>query len=174
MTPASRRGSLADMRRIFFAACLIALAAPVASLVAQGAKPNFSGTWNLDVAKSDFGGAPAPDSIVHVIEHKDPSLKVTTTQKGQQGEVTNTRNLTTDGKETVNKMRTMVGEQDVTSTTKWNGNKLANVYKVDIQGTAIEINEAWEVSEGGKVLSVSRDVKTPQGDFHQQYVFNKQ
>jgi hypothetical protein len=145
-----------------------------ASTWAQDARPDFSGTWNLDVAKSDFAGAPAPDSIVHVIEHKDPILKITSTQKNQQGELTNTRNLTTDGKENINKMRSMAGEQDVKSTSTWNARKLTNALKLDIQGNAIDINEAWELSDGGKVLSIVRDIKTPQGDFHQTYVFNKQ
>jgi hypothetical protein len=160
------------MRRILSAVCLMLLLA--ISAKAQGARPDLSGTWNLDVAKSDFAGAPAPDSLIYVIEHKDPNLKITSTQKGQQGELTNTRNLTTDGKESVNKMRTMAGEQDVKSTTTWNGNKLANAFTLDIQGTAIEINETWEVAESGKVLTVGRDLKTPQGPFHQTYVFNKQ
>jgi hypothetical protein len=97
------------MRRILSAVCVLFLLA--VSINAQGARPDLSGTWNLDVTKSDFAGAPAPDSLIYVIEHKDPSLKITSTQKGQQGELTNTRNLTTDGKESVNKMRTMAGER---------------------------------------------------------------
>ena len=99
---------------------------------------------------------PAPNSRTDKIKHEDPALKITTTQKSQQGELTNTRNLTTDGKESVNKMRTMAGEQDVKSTTTWNGNKLANAFKLDIQGSAIDINETWELSDGGKVLSVAQ------------------
>jgi hypothetical protein len=160
------------MRKTLSAVCLMLLLA--VSTKAQDAKPNFSGTWNLDVAKSDFAGAPAPDSIVYVIEHKDPTLKITSTQKSQQGELTNTRTLTTDGKESMNKMRTMAGEQDVKSMTTWSGNKLANAFKLDIQGVAIDVSETWELSDGGKVLSVGRDLKTPQGPFHQVYVFNKQ
>ena len=42
---------------------------------AQSAVPNFSGTWTLDAAKSDFGPIPGPESIVMVIDHKEPSLK---------------------------------------------------------------------------------------------------
>jgi hypothetical protein len=145
----------------------------VASTTAQDAKPDFSGTWHLDVAKSDFGGAPAPDSIVSVVEHKDPNLTITTTQKSQQGELTNTRNLTTDGKENVNRLRSMMGEQDITSTSKWNGKKLTNVFTLDIQGNTIDITENLELSDDRKVLSIARDLKTPQGDFHQTYVFNR-
>jgi hypothetical protein len=160
------------MRKALPVACVVLLLAAVTR--AQDNRPNFSGTWNLDVAKSDFGGAPAPESIVHVMEHKDPNLKVTSTQKNQQGELTNVRTLTTDGKENINKMRTMAGDQDVKSTSTWNGRKLANAMTLDIQGNAIEINEVWDLSEDGKILNVVRDIKTGQGDFHQTYVYNKQ
>lgn len=141
---------------------------------AQDAKPNLSGTWNLDVARSDFGGGPAPESIVHVIEHKDPQLKIATTQKTPQGEISNTRVLTTDGKDNVNKMRTMMGEQDVTSTTSWTGKTLAVAFALDIQGNAITINETWDLAPDGKVLTVSRTIHTGQGDVGQKFVFNKQ
>ena len=158
-------------KALTFVAVALLMAVPA---LAQDAKPDLSGTWSLDIAKSEFGGAPAPDSIVHVIEHKDPNLKITTTQKSAQGELTNTRNVTSDGKENVNKMRTMVGEQDVHSTSSWSGRKLMTALKLDIQGNPIDIAEAWELSDDGKVLTVVRDIKTGQGDFHQKYVYNKQ
>ena len=41
------------MKKFLFAAALVLLV--TASATAQGAKPDFSGKWNLDVAKSDFG-----------------------------------------------------------------------------------------------------------------------
>jgi hypothetical protein len=141
---------------------------------AQGAKPNFSGTWRLDVAKSDFGPAPAPESIVHVVEHKEPNLKITTTQKGAQGEVTNERALTTDGKENTNKMKTNAGEAEAKSTSQWDGKKLATALSFDMQGTTININDTWELSADAKVLTIVRQIKTPQGDFTQTTVYNKQ
>lgn len=69
------------MRRAFGAA--IATLLVTASIGAQGT-PNFSGTWSLDVAKSDFGPAPPPESVVMVIDHKEPTIKSTTAQKSQQ------------------------------------------------------------------------------------------
>lgn len=140
----------------------------------QDAKPDFSGKWNLDLPKSDFGPAPPPDSIVTVIEHKEPNLKVTTTQTGQQTVVTNERNLTTDGKENRNKMRAMGADQDVLSTTTWSGKKLATALKLEVQGAVIDISDSWELSDDGKVLTVARVIKTPQGDVPQKLVFNKQ
>jgi hypothetical protein len=146
-----------------------------ASAWAQDAKPNFTGKWNLDVAKSDFGPMPPPDSVVHVIEHNEPSVKIVTTQKSAQGETTNERLLTTDGKENVNKMRMGPdGEQQVTSTSKWNGKALATSFKLSAQGTEFDINDSWTLSDDGKVLTIVRAIKAPQGEFAATTVFNKQ
>ena len=161
------------MKKTLVASSLILVLAAVSAL-AQDAKPNFSGTWNMDLSKSDFGPVPAPDSLVAVIEHKEPSVKITTTQKGQQGEIVNERILTTDGKENTNKMRMMGGEQEIKSTSKWNGKKLTTAFKLDVQGAPVEFNDAWELSDDGKVMTIVRDIKTPQGDFTTKTVFSKQ
>ena len=142
---------------------------------AQNATPNFTGKWNLDAAKSDFGPMPPPDSIVHVIDHKEPNIKIVTTQKSAQGEITNERLITTDGKENVYKMRMGPdGEQEVKSTSKWNGKALATSFKLDVQGNPFEFNDSWTLSDDGKVLTVVRAIKAPQGEFAATMVFNKQ
>ena len=140
----------------------------------QSAVPNFSGTWSLDAAKSDFGPIPGPESIVMVIDHKEPALKVTVTQKGPQGETTNDSTYTTDGKDNMNKMRSPAGDQDVKSTTKWNGKILATTRTIEAQGMSIGIDDAWELSADGKVMTINRQLKTPQGDFSTKIVLNKQ
>ena len=144
----------------------------VISSAAQGL-PDFSGTWTLDVAKSDFGMMPAPDSVVMVIDHKEPTVKVTTTQKSQMGDASNDSTYTTDGKDNVNKMRSPAGDQDVKSTTKWSGKTLTTARAIEAQGMSIGIDDSWELSADGKVLTVNRQLKTPQGDFGTKLVFNK-
>jgi hypothetical protein len=160
------------MKRILPSATLVL--ALGTSAWAQGAKPNFSGTWNLDTAKSDFGPMPALDSMVLVVEHNDPELKISSTQKSaQMGEITNERRITTDGKPNTNKMRNMMGEQDVTSTTTWNGSKLATAATMDFQGNKIELSDSWELSEDGKMLTLVRKLKSDDGEIAQKFVFNK-
>ncbi len=165
------------MKRILSAAfvllCLVLLVAAAAR--AQDATPNFTGKWSIDIAKSDFGPVPPPESVVHVIDHKEPNIKVVTTQKGSQGETTNERMLTTDGKENVNKVR-MGGPdpQEVKSTSKWNGKTLATAFTIDIQGNAVDINDSWKLSDDGKVLTIVRAFKSSQGEFAATTVFNKQ
>ena len=143
------------------------------SALAQGAVPNFSGTWDLDVAKSDFGPAPPPESVVMVIDHKEPSIKTTTTQKGAQGDATNVSNITTDGKENVNKLQAMGAEQDIRSTSKWTGRQLATERTLEIQGMTIGMNDSWELSDDGRVMTIVRQINTPQGAFTTKMILNK-
>ena len=165
------------MRNIIPAVCSLLLAlfvlAPARAASAQDV-PNFTGKWSLDVAKSDFGPMPPPESMTYVIDHKEPALKIVTTQKGQQGEMTNERNVTTDGKDNVNKMRMPTGETDVKSTTKWAGKTLTTAFKLDMQGMALDIVESWKLSDDGKVLTILREIGTDQGNFAVTTVFNKQ
>ena len=105
---------------------------------------------------------PPPESMTYVIDHKEPALKILTTQKGQQGEITNERNVTTDGKDNVNKMRMPMGETDVKSTTKWADKTLTTGFKLDMQGMALDIVESWKLSDDGKVLTIlARDWHRP-------------
>ena len=150
------------MKKPVFAAALVLLLA--ASATGQDAKPDFSGKWNLDIAKSDFGHAPPPLSIVLVIEHKEPNIKISSTQTTQQGVVSNVRNLTTDGKENTNTMRAMGAEQDIKSTTKWDGRKLVTALKVDFQGMTTDILDSWELSADGQVLTIARRYQDVAGE----------
>lgn len=154
-------------KTILWFAALIVTAALAGS--AQDAKPDFSGKWVLDTAKSDFGMLPPASAQTHVIEHKDPKLKVNTTTKGPQGETSSERNYTTDGKENTNTQ----GPQEIKSTTKWDGKRLVTESKREIQGNIIEIKDTWELSEDGKGLTISRDLKSPQGETSQKLIYNK-
>jgi len=165
------------MRNIIAAVCSLLVALFVLAPTRAGSAqdlPNFSGKWSLDVAKSDFGPMPPPESMTYAIDHKEPALKIVTTQKGQQGETTNERNVTTDGKDNVNKLRMPMGETDVKSTTKWVGKTLTTAFKLDMQGMALDIVESWKLSDDGKVLTVLREIGTDQGNFAVTTVFNKQ
>lgn len=137
--------------------------------VAQ-AKPDFSGEWKLDVAKSDFGPMPAPQSMVQKITHQEPNLKVVSTQVSERGEFTSERNYTTDGKECVNKMR----NNEVKSTLKWDGDTLVIDSKMEFQGNPISTSERWSLSGDGKILTVKMHFSSSQGEGDTTRLFNKQ
>lgn len=134
------------------------------------AKADFTGEWKLDVAKSDFGPMPAPQSMVQKITHQEPNLKVVQTQVSERGEFTSERNYTTDGKECVNKMR----NTEVKSTLKWDGDTLVIDSKLEFQGNPISTSERWSLSGDGKVLTIKSHFSSSQGEGDTTRIFNKQ
>lgn len=89
------------------------------AFVSAQAKPNFTGAWILNAAKSDLDGAPITRLSVQ-IDHNDPILKYTAkgTADGQDFEETET--LTTDGKPGHDSRGAVI-------TTHWDGAALVSV-----------------------------------------------
>jgi hypothetical protein len=87
-----------------------------ASILSAATKPNFTGTWKLNVAKSDLGGAPI-DALVVEVEHKEPVFRYAAkgTAGGQPFE--EQESLTTDGKPGQD-------ARGATVVTKWDGEAL--------------------------------------------------
>lgn len=158
------------MKRRTWTALCAAAALLSATPAGAFAKPNFSGNWTLNSAKSDFGPMPAPDKWDLKITHDDPSLKYSQVRSGQQGEMKSDIAYTTDGKPSVNK--TPRGE--MTSVAKWDGDVLTISTKREVQGMEITQNERWTLSDDGKTLTIENKVNTPQGDFEIKVIMDKQ
>ncbi|HEY3741572.1 MAG TPA: hypothetical protein VGL53_17085 [Bryobacteraceae bacterium] len=148
---------------------MLALAGLSAACLMAADKPNFSGSWKMDASKSDFGPMPAPDKLEQTITHADPNLSFTTVSNGANGESKTDTVYTTDGKESVNKVRNM----EVKSVAAWDGDKLVVKSKREVQGMEISLVETWSLSTDGKVLTIVRNASTPQGDFTLTTVMNK-
>lgn len=158
------------MTRRFWTIPVLSLSLSLLSTCAFAAgKPDFSGEWNLNPAKSDFGPMPAPEKMIRKIEHKDPDLKITTTTASQGNERTNETVFKTDGSESVNKY----GQSEARSIVKWEGSNLTVATKREIQGMTIEQNEKWTLSEDGKTLTVDGNIKAPQGELTLKMVMEK-
>jgi hypothetical protein len=151
------------MQRASILALIVALPALAA--------PNFTGAWRLNVAKSSYGSFPAPSSMTRTILHDGDMLRLTTLQKGQQGEVTTDLKYTTDGKEVTNS--TATGESK--SVAHWSGSQLTIETSRTIQGAEIKTVETWVISPDGKQLTIQTHMKLPQqGEFDVKQVFDKQ
>src|SRR5260370_23128374 len=144
-------------------------AAPAASASA-GARPDYSGIWKLNVSKSDFGPLPAPDTRTDTIEHKEPSLKATTSQDGSQGKQEYTVAITTDGKEATNN----AGGTELKSTGSWEGSNLVSNTKLKFQDNDVAIKSVWLLSDDGKILTQNAHITSPLGELDQKMVFEKQ
>ena len=148
---------LSDMTRAWVVATLLAL--PLA------AAPNLSGSWMLNLAKSQYGQFPTPEVMMRTIQHKDPALSMSTYQKGAQGELTTELKYTTDGKPAVN------GENK--GSAHWDSDKLVIETSRDYQGTKLTQREEWTLSADGKTLTIATHVKLPNGEFDVKQVFEK-
>ena len=150
--------------------CVLAVAGLTATLAVGADKPNYSGTWKLNLDKSDFGPVPPPEKLVRTIKHEDPTLNVSSVSVGPQGEVKNDSTYTTDGKESVNKM----AGAEVKSNAAWDGSNLTIKYKREVQGMEISFVENWTLAPDGKVLTIVNNLSTPQGDVALKMVLEKQ
>ena len=129
------------------------------------AAPNFSGSWVLNTAKSEYGQFPAPEVMTRKIQHNDPALSMSTYQKGAQGELTTDLTYTTDGKPAVN------GPNQ--GSAHWQGDRLIIETSRDYQKTKLVQRDEWSLSVDKKTLTVVTHVKLPNGEFDVKQVFEK-
>src|SRR5579863_7588203 len=107
------------------------LVAALASIALAADKPNFSGDWKLNSAKSNMGPVPPPTSYVRKVTHAEPSITIEDTQTGTAlGDQHDTRTYTTDGKE----IAYQANGADVKSVLTWDGDALQINSKASVQG----------------------------------------
>jgi hypothetical protein len=147
-----------------------AVPAAVPAAASDGPKPNFSGVWKLDVAKSEFGPLPGPDSRTETIEHNDTVVTITVNESGSQGPREFSVKLATDGKETVS----TVQGYEVKSVSHWEGRSLVTKSKLKVQENDIDVQNTLSLSDDGRVLTVSAHLASAMGEGDQKFIYDKQ
>ncbi len=162
------------MRAILLTLCLLAafLLGPAAAARddKQKARPDLSGTWELDRSKSDFGlfrdrPLSRADSTL-VIAHRDPELKITRTLRLNGQEETKEFTYYTDGRGETNPATNGAGE--VKTKTKWEGDKVVARSKMTwpgrdgAAGAEMDVTQKWQVSSDGKTLTNTTVISSAQ------------
>jgi hypothetical protein len=143
-----------------------------AMIHAGGSHPDFSGTWNLDIAKSNFGQGQPPASEVDTITESGNSMSVAVAQKGgMMGDMNSTETYSTDGQPSSWKG---MGDATVSGTANWDGDKLVVDAKTSFQGSDVKINETYSLSDDGKTLTKAVHAETGMGNFDSTSVYDKQ
>jgi hypothetical protein len=173
-------GEVTPMKYALMAALVLFLALPQAAL-AQ-AKPDLSGTWTFDEAKSDpaparagggggggrgggrMGGAPATPMTI-----KQTAGELSMDRTTAQGSQTIVYKL--DGSESTN----TIGMGPATSKAMWDGNKLVVTTTQTVQGRGgeITINSKDIYSVQGNVLTIETTRTTPAGDQTRKLIYTK-
>ncbi len=132
-------------------------------------RPDFSGLWIPDVARSltqkelkgktDAPAPPAPPTAEELpqvrIEHHEPKLTVSFLDS--QGELLSSLAMTTDGAEAANERG---GGMVHRSTTVWKGPALVTTWRLESRGTKlIGGTDTRELGDGGRLLTITGEVE---------------
>ncbi|MEO7659650.1 MAG: hypothetical protein ABIV48_08545 [Pyrinomonadaceae bacterium] len=184
------------MKKTFLFAAIIA--ALSMSAFAQAKPPDFTGTWILDVSKSQLGDRMRVESMTLTVAQTDKELKVTTETKRAAlpadapqggpggggrglgrgfggGDSTITYSL--GGKETVVEIDGPNGKMPVKYTAAVDAGKAILTSSRSLSGPMGEITmttkDSWSLSAEGKTLTVVREQSTPRGTNSSTMVFAK-
>ena len=154
-----------------------------AAVAAAAAKPNFTGTWVLDAAKSEGlggpqGGTPAPETMI--VTQDGDKLAFERTFKSPQGDRVQKDTYTADGKEGEFTMSMRGGETKGKRIAKWSAD--GSVLEVNDKATfdtpqgamSTESNSKWTLSADGKTLTVEGTRMSPRGEQKFKRVYTKQ
>jgi hypothetical protein len=158
------------LKRTLAAAAALAFVATAAQ--AQPKAPDFSGTWELNTAKSDFGpmAQMAPTKATVVVTQTATSIKLAQSASGPMGEQTITQEFTLDGKES-----TTDGPNGavIKSTAKPDGDALVINSKIQANGQEFVQTSRYTLAADGKSLMVDRQLAGAMGEIKTKMVFDK-
>jgi hypothetical protein len=167
--------------RVLTGIITVAIALVTASVATAQAKPNFSGTWTLDVEKSDMGGrGPGGSGPGGGGPGRPMDAKVVITQTAGELSIdqqvngnSNVLMIKLDGSESVN---TGMRGGEVKSKARWDGATLI-VQSVQTMRTpngerTLETTETRSLAPDGSMI-VERTTETPRGTRTQKLVFKK-
>jgi hypothetical protein len=159
-------------------AVIILFLSSAPGIFAQTGNLNFSGTWNLNEAKSNFGDSQfRMAATVMVVIHEGNNLSDDRTQPGfDGGEMKTTEKLTLDGKVCEN-----IGFMDSKrkSTVSWAEDKksitIATTIAFNMEGEMREFktSETWKLGEDGKSLLMETSFTTPDGEMKTTLFYDK-
>lgn len=186
------------MKKTFFLAAFICLLA--FSAFAQSKTTDFSGTWELDVAKSKLDERMRVESMTMTVTQTDKDLTVATQIKraprpegapgggqgggmggrrggGMMGGGDMTATYTLDGKETTAPPAGGMMGGVATLKAEMSGANLKLTTNRSFEGPMGEMKakneENWSLSADGKTLTVKREQSTPRGNMSSELVFVK-
>jgi hypothetical protein len=161
---------------VFSVLCMIA-----AGLIRTGAqaskKPNFSGTWVLNMHKSKLGMPAVPVGAIWVIEHEGTKFRLERTEIYRSGlHDKQTLDLVTDGKQ---ELVQQDGPYHEVSRMYWSGNALVLDTKITTSDGAKETAEGrtmirYSLSADGKTMTATESNQVPDAKWGSRWVFYRQ
>ena len=151
-----------------WAFCTVILCVGCASLGPSGRRPTFTGTWVLNLAKSQLQ-VPPPDSTIFVVSHRDPIVRIfrTHARAGRLDTVTTT--LHTDSSQVDWELR----GAKVTSRSWWEGNELVFWSALSRGEQRASQVVRYSLSADGTTFTAVEDVDAGPASHLNRWVFDK-
>lgn len=132
------------MKRIVFGTIALAV-----YLISQG-RPDFSGAWVMDPARSHFGPLQPPKVFERTIKQTANQVHSFTHQVGQHGDSHTNVKFSIDGKENLISLH----GDEARVTAKWMmSNLIVETKRKNTEGDIVS-TETWSLEEGGKALLI--------------------
>jgi hypothetical protein len=157
-------------RIVLILTCLICLIVSNidARTIAQS-RPNLSGNWTLDIARSNFGRLGSSQfknaRMTLKISHREPELKINRSANMNGQSRNHNLNYFTDGRGESNP--NILTNESLGSKTKWEGLKLisrsSSSMSFNGQSITLEALEKRELSADGKTLTITNTISSPRG-----------
>jgi hypothetical protein len=146
------------------------MALTLASVGYAQAKPDFSGTWVLDTAKSDLGtNSPAAKQVP--MRKVELILKQTGSQLSIERAPGEVAVYKLDGSESFNNLP---GGNQATTKMTWVGDTLVGKTTSTIGEMHVEMTDVRSLDVGGKVMTLKVARQTPRGEVNQTLIYQKQ
>jgi len=122
----------------------------------------------MNPAKSNYGGFPAPASMVRKIKLAEPSLVIVEDQSGGPTDGTTTRKYTTDGKSSAFE----INGTPILGSATWDG--AAIIVNTIVEGVGLSFKDRMSLSADGKELTSVVQIESQQGPAEVTIVFDRQ
>jgi hypothetical protein len=164
------------MNRRFAIAIMFATLSTVGiSQPASQPKPNFAGTWKLNLQKSDLGQM-APESETYTVTQTDTEVKITIVSDSQFAKLNYTFAAKLDGTETPLAADAFPADSPfkiLTAKAEWQGSSLVITQTSSFQDNKGTLTSTCTISDDGKVLTKATHIKFDQGEFDSKSVYDK-
>ena len=141
------------------------------------AKPNFAGTWTLNIDKSDLGQMPKPKSQVETITQTADAITIAVAaDRNEMGKQNYTFSAKLDGSETPFPADAFPPESPfkiLSSKAEWQGSALVITQKTSFQDTEGTLRTTYTLSEYGKVLTSATHITFGDAGFDAKTVYDK-
>jgi hypothetical protein len=152
---------------------LILLLAPHSAPLAAQSRPDFSGSWALDVNRSQASVLPE-SATLSVVQNATTMRVENATTISQVGEQRSTMTFNFDGSPSINTTSRAAGSIELTSTARWDGPVLVVSTKGDAGGQVLQFSERWTLDSDGKTLRRQREITMAGQTRVERLIFAKQ